>query len=122
MGFVGRISGGLVLSDHKSLEHWCSEALDVPSGPVGRRARWHDWLSRFDIQVGYVAGKQNTIADILSRWTYPANSAKQDVTLHGSEEDHATMLKTIREERELERQSCFHLQVVPEISPPQQES
>jgi hypothetical protein len=91
----------LVLSDHKSLEHWCSEALDVPSGPVGRRARWHEWLSRFDIQVGYVAGKSNTIADILSRWAYPANSAKQDVTMHGSQEDHDLMQETIQEEKNL---------------------
>ena len=31
----------LVLTDHQSLESWAKEVLDTPSGPVGRRARWH---------------------------------------------------------------------------------
>ena len=94
----------LILTDHKSLENWHSEALDVPSGPVGRRARWHEWLSRFNIEVGYVAGKDNQISDILSRWAYPANSARQDVTMHGSEEDCQAMQEIIRKEKEEERE------------------
>ena len=31
----------LVLTDHKAIESWAKEVLDTPSGPVGRRARWH---------------------------------------------------------------------------------
>jgi hypothetical protein len=31
----------LVLTDHKSLEAWAKEVLDTPSGPLGRRSRWH---------------------------------------------------------------------------------
>jgi hypothetical protein len=108
----------ILLSDHNSLQHWCSEALDVPSGPVWRRARWHEWLSRFDIQVGYIAGKSNTIADILSRWAYRVNRAKQDVTVDGSEEDHELMQETIQKEENEERQNGFLLQVKPEFPPP----
>ena len=41
----------LVLTDHKSLESWATETLDTMSGPVGRRARWHEHLSKFDLGV-----------------------------------------------------------------------
>ena len=44
----------LVLTDHKALESWTKEALDTPSGPAGRRARWHELLSRFDLSVQYI--------------------------------------------------------------------
>ena len=48
----------LVLTDHKALEQWAHEALDTPSGPIGRRLRWHLILSRFDITVGYIPGRE----------------------------------------------------------------
>ena len=38
----------LVLTDHQSLESWAREVLDTPSGPVGRRARWHQVFSKYD--------------------------------------------------------------------------
>ena len=31
----------LVLTDHQALESWAKEVLDTPSGPLGRRSRWH---------------------------------------------------------------------------------
>jgi hypothetical protein len=31
----------VVKTDHRSLEHWVTENVDTPSGPTGRRARWH---------------------------------------------------------------------------------
>ena len=34
----------LVLTDHKALESWYNEHLDTPSGPLGRRGRWHEIL------------------------------------------------------------------------------
>ena len=34
----------LVVTDHKSLETWHTEALDTPSGPAGRRARWNEFF------------------------------------------------------------------------------
>ena len=39
----------LVLTDHKALENWVTEFVDTPSGPAGRRARWHETMSKFDI-------------------------------------------------------------------------
>ena len=35
----------LVLTDNKALERWTTEALDTPSGPAGRRSRWHEVFS-----------------------------------------------------------------------------
>ena len=61
----------LVLTDHRSLEHWATEVLGTPTGPSGRRARWHQLLSQFDVEVGYIPGKENTLADVQSRWSYP---------------------------------------------------
>ena len=57
----------LVLTDPQSFEVWPKEALDTPSGPAGRRAQWHELLSRLDLQVSYIAGKDNVIADGMSR-------------------------------------------------------
>ena len=64
-----------VLTDHKSLERWYYEELDPPSGPLGRRLRWHQTFSKFNIEVEYVKGKDNEIPDHLSRWAYPASQA-----------------------------------------------
>ena len=97
----------LVLTDHQSLEAWTREVLDTPSGPVGRRARWHQMLSKYDLTVGYIPGKDNTIADILSRWAYPASQALEDISKHGSLEDKEEMEEKIREEREGEAQCTW---------------
>ena len=45
----------LVLTDHKAIESWTKEVLDTPSGPVGRRARWHQIFSKYDLSVGYIS-------------------------------------------------------------------
>lgn len=73
-----------VLTDHRSLEHWHTEHVDTPSGPSGRRARWHGTLSRFDLEIKYVPGPENVVADAMSRWAYPACVDRDDVTIHGS--------------------------------------
>ena len=90
----------LVLTDHQSLEAWTREVLDTPGGPVGRRARWH-------LIVGYIPGKDNTIADILSRWAYPASQALRDISKHGSTQAKEDMDKLIQEEREQEMQFMY---------------
>ena len=64
-----------VLTDHKSLESWMTEHVDTPGGPTGRRGCWHETLSRFYLQVTYIPGCYNTVADALSRWAYPASEA-----------------------------------------------
>jgi hypothetical protein len=100
----------LVLTDHQSLEAWARETLDTPSGPIGRRARWHQILSKFDLTVGYVPGKDNSIADILSRWAYPASQAFRDISKHGSKADDEEMREIIEAEREEEKQ-CMLIKI-----------
>ena len=94
----------IVLTDHQALEHWSKEVLDPPSGPVGRRARQHQFLSRFDITVGYIPGKDNHVADVLSRWAFPASQAYKDISRHGSEKDKEEVLDILRKEKEEEMQ------------------
>jgi hypothetical protein len=77
-----------IFTDHKSLENWFTESIMIPSGPSGRRARWHECLSRFDITVVYIRGENNEAADCLSRWAYPASEAGDD-SIHGTEQDAA---------------------------------
>ena len=84
-----------------ALEEWAHETFDPPSGPMGRRLRWHQTFSNFDLTVGYIPGKENMIADILSRWAYPASKAWRDISKHGSEED-LKAVKEIIEEEEME--------------------
>ena len=88
----------LILTDHKALEHWTTEHIDTPSTPSGRRARWHELLSKFDISVAYIPGKDNVVADALSRWAYPASKAFADTSIHGSEQDAEEMEALIQEE------------------------
>ena len=75
-----------MLTDHKSLENWTTEQLDTPSRPVGRRARWHEFLSRFFLSVEYIKGEGNLAADALSRWAYPASQGFRDISIHGNAE------------------------------------
>ena len=97
----------LVLTDHKSLEAWAKEVLDTPSGPLGRRSRWHQIFSRFDLSVGYIPGRENTIPDILSRWAYPASQAFRDISKHGTISDDEEMKENIRQEKEEEKQCMW---------------
>ena len=73
-----------VLTDHKSLENWYFELVDTPSGPSGRRGRWHEIYSKFDLHVQYLPGPNNPVGDAMSRWAYPACKAFQDTSMHGS--------------------------------------
>jgi hypothetical protein len=98
----------LILTDHKSLEQWAHETIDTPSGPVGRRLRWHQIFSKFDLSVGYIPGKDNTVADVLSRWAYPASQAYRDVSKHGTEQDKEDMEAIMLEER-LEQANCHYI-------------
>jgi len=36
------------------------------------------------MEITYIPGPENLVADALSRWAYPASSAREDVSLHGS--------------------------------------
>ena len=72
--------------------------MDTPSGPAGRRARWHEVLSKFDLTVQYVPGKENVVADAMSRFAYPACKAFQDVSVHGSAKARDDVKRIIAEE------------------------
>jgi hypothetical protein len=61
-----------VITDHRALEYFMtSKKLNA------RQARWAEFLSRFDFQIQYRPGKENTLADALSR---PEASIKADRT------------------------------------------
>ena len=94
----------VVLTDHKALESWATEYVDTPSGPAGRRGRWHETLSKFKVEVTYIPGKENVAADAMSRYAYPAGSALQDCSWHGSAQDSEEMKKIIEEEEAEERE------------------
>ena len=70
------------------------------AGPIGRRGRWHQFFSTFDIEVIYVKGEDQQVPDILSCWSYPAHEAAPDVSIHGTEEDLAGWERDELEEKE----------------------
>ena len=98
-----------VCTDHQSLQSWHKEHVDTPSGPASRRARWHETLAKFDLTVVYVPGKDNTVADCLSRWAYPASKGMTDVSAHGDEAETAEAKRIIEMERLMEEEGvkCF---------------
>ena len=77
----------VVCTDHQSLQSWNKEHVDTPSGPAARRARWHETFPKFGLSVVYVPGKDNTVADCLSRWAYPAGKAWMDISSYGDAEE-----------------------------------
>ena len=64
--------------------------------------------------MGYVSGKENTIADILSRWAYPASQALRDVSMHGTAQDDDEMEGMIEQEK-LEERGCMRVQGLVEL-------
>ena len=100
----------LITTDHRALEHWVTEHVETPSGPRGRRARWHQILSQFDLEIRYIPGPDNVVADAMSRWAYPASSAREDVSAHGSKEACEEVERMMRKEL-LESQNMALVQV-----------
>lgn len=114
-----------VTTDHKSLENWTTEKTGTPSGPRGRRARWHSTLAQFDLKVEYVPGPENVVADAMSRWANPASSAREDVSSHGSalarDEVHEIMKKEREDEETLENGQYGTRNWVVDPEPPTQD-
>ena len=48
-------------SNRKSLEAWFKEDLGTVSGPLGRRGRWHEFLSSFNITFCYAKGGEKLV-------------------------------------------------------------
>ena len=99
----------VVCSDHQSLQSPHKEPVDIPSGPAARRAWWHKTLAKFDLSVVHVPGKDNTLADSLSRWAYPAGKAWMDISMHGDAGETAEDKHIMEAERLLEESEakCF---------------
>ena len=95
----------LILTDHRSLENWTTEVLEQPGGPTGRRARCHSLLSKFKIEVRYVKGQENQLADCMSRWAYPAGCG-EDQFFHGTPQDEELAEKYIQQEMDEEAKLC----------------
>ena len=85
----------------KPLESWYKEDLCTLPGPLGRRGWWHEFLSRYHIEVVYKPGNDNTVTDGLSRWAYPAGLA-DDTNFHGSDANQKGVVKQGRELKERE--------------------
>ena len=99
----------VVCTDHQSLQSWYKEHVDTLSGPAARRARWHETFAKFDLSVVYVPGKDNTVADCLSRWAYPAGKAWMDISSHGDAEETEEAKRIIEMEKATEQEGvkCF---------------
>ena len=103
-----------VVTDHKSLESWVVEYVETPSGPTGRRARWHEVLSQFNLTIEYQPGHTNVPADCMSRYAYPASCERQDVCLHGSSKDSTTIKSYLSLEKEAASQDTNQVVQTPE--------
>ena len=69
----------------------------------------NETLTRFDLNVVYVPGKENTVANCLSCLGYQAGKAWMDISMHGDAEETAEAKRIIEAERLLEdgEAKCF---------------
>ena len=70
-----------VLTDHRSLTH-----LFTQPHQSGRQARWMEFLAEFEFEIVYQSGKENVVADALSRRPDHAEEAKAQVAAIASAE------------------------------------
>ena len=78
--------------------------MDTPSGGASGRARWPETLAKFDLTVVYLPGKNNTVADCLSRRAYPASKGMMDVSAHGNDAEIGEAKRIIGMERMMEEE------------------
>ena len=109
MVWPNRITTGGGLHGPSVLQSWHKEHVDTPSGPAARRARWHKTFAKFDLSVVYVPGKDNGVADCLSRWAYPAGKASMDISSHGDAQETEEAKRIIEMEKAMEQEGvkCF---------------
>ena len=67
-----------------------------------RRGQLHETFAKFDLSVVYVLGKDNTVADCLSRWAYPAGKAWNDISSHGDARETEEAKRIIEMEKAME--------------------
>ena len=99
----------VVCTDHQSLQSWHKEHVDTHPGPAARRAPWLETFATFDLSLVYVPGKDNTVADCLSPWAYPAGKAWMDISSHGDAEETEEAKRIIGMEKAMEQEGvkCF---------------
>ena len=97
-----------VRTEHKPLTNWLTEKAETPCGRAGRRARWRETLSRFNlVEIEYIKGKENLVADCMSRYAFLASQAMRDVSKHGTIEDWEEVQEILKEEKITERERSF---------------
>ena len=103
----------VVCTAHQSLQSWHKEHVDTPSGPAARRARWHETFAKLDLSAVYVPEKENTVANCLSGWAYPAGKAPMDISSHGDAEETEEAKRIIGLEKSMEEGNtkCFVVMV-----------
>ena len=104
-----RLEPVVVCTDHQSLQSLHKEHVDTSSGPARRPARWHETFGKFNLSVVYVPGKDNTVADCLSPWAYPAGKAWMNISSHGDAEETEEAESIIELEKAMEEgdTKCF---------------
>ena len=85
-----------------SLQSGHKEHVDTCSGPAAQRARWHEILANFDLSVVYAPRKDNTVADCLNCWAYPAGKAWMGTSMHADAEEMAEAKRIIEAKHLLE--------------------
>ena len=86
-----------------------TRSTSTPPRNAARRAQWRETFPKFDLSVVYVPGKDNTVADCLSRWAYPTGKAWMDISSHGDAEETEEAKRIIEMEKAMEQQGvkCF---------------
>ena len=52
-------------TDRSSILQWYKEDLCTISGLLGRRGRWHEFLSKFNLHIEYLLEERNEVGDYL---------------------------------------------------------
>ena len=96
------------LTDHAALVSWFREDLNTISGLIGRRGRWHEFLSQFNIEVVYTQGKHHIVPNVMSRADACMHGSEADLT--GLQQDEAEVKKW--EDHQIAGKDCGHAQHV----------
>ena len=91
-----------VRGDHTAIVKWYKDDVCTISGPLERRGRWHEVLSRFNLLIEYTPRPDNHVGDALSGRAYPAGTA-QDTNFDRGDADLAGWQEEDRKEREYMR-------------------
>ena len=113
-----RSGSGLATSDYS--RWWFAQTIgpyragtrSTSTPPRDRRqgGPWrHETFAKSDLSVVYVPGKDNTVADCLSRWAYPAGKAWMDISSHGDNEETEEAKRIIKMEKAMEQEGVKSL-------------